>query len=113
MGRCRALNSSPPLDCKYAPFTGNTLERLAAAVAEAQARARHQVLDGARHQHLARTGERRDARADVNRNTADIVADHFALAGMESGTDFDPERPDLLGDCTGAAHAARWTVEGG
>jgi len=107
-----SVNSSS-FDCENTPFAGDALEGLVAAIAEAQARPGNKVLDRARHQHLARTGKRRDARADVNRNTADIVADHFALAGMESGTDFDPERPDLLGDCTRAAHAARWTVEGG
>ena len=31
---------------------------------------------------------------------------------MESGTDLDAERPDFLGNGTGAANAARWTVEG-
>ena len=95
------------------PFAGNTLEGLAAAVAEAQPGARHQVLYGARHQHLARTGERRDARADVNGNPTDIVVDHFAFAGMEPSTDFDPKRPDLLGNGAGAADAARRSVEGG
>jgi hypothetical protein len=29
---------------------------------------------------------------------------------MEPGTGFDAERPDFLGDRTGAANAARWTV---
>jgi hypothetical protein len=32
------------------------------------------------------------------------------LACMEPGTDFDAERPDFLGDRTGAANAACWTV---
>jgi hypothetical protein len=32
------------------------------------------------------------------------------LACIEPGTDFDAERPDFLGDRTGAANAACWTV---
>ena len=73
-----------PLDSKYTPFAGHTLERFAAAVIEAQSGAYDQVLDGARHQHLAGVGERRDPRADMNGDAANIVADDFALAGMES-----------------------------
>jgi hypothetical protein len=38
---------------------------------------------GAGHKYLAGTGKGRDARADVDGNAADIVADDFALAGME------------------------------
>jgi hypothetical protein len=40
----RAAHS--PFDREYAPFAGNTLERMAAAVTKAQARTRHQVLNG-------------------------------------------------------------------
>jgi hypothetical protein len=46
---------------------------LTAAVAEAQTGAGHQVLHGARHQHLARTGKSCDTRANVNCDPADIV----------------------------------------
>ena len=49
----------------------------------------------------------------MNGNAADIVVDHFALAGMEPGTHFDAERPDLVGNGAGAADPARRTVEGG
>ena len=75
----RAAHS--PFDRKDAPISGDTLERVIAAVTKTQTGTRHQVLHGARHQHLARAGERRHARSDVNGNPADIVADHFALAG--------------------------------
>jgi hypothetical protein len=49
-------------------------------------RTRHQILNGARHQHLARAGDRRHARANVNGNAADIIADHFALARYAART---------------------------
>ena len=38
---------------------------------------------------------------------------HFALACMQPGTDFDPKRPDFIGNGAGAADAAGWTVKGG
>jgi hypothetical protein len=67
----RAAHS--PFDCKDAPISGDTFERMIAAVTKTQARTRHQVLYRARYQHLARAGERRHARSDVNGNAADII----------------------------------------
>ena len=99
--------------CEYTPLARDTLEGLGAAVVEAQPRARYQILDCARHQNLASTGKRRNPRANVNSDTTNIVADHFALACMEPSTDLYAERPDFLGNGTGAANAARWTVKGG
>jgi hypothetical protein len=84
-----------------------------AAVTKPQAGTRHQILDRARHQHLVRAGERRHARSDVNGNAADIIADYFALAGMNPGADFNAKRPELVGDGASAAHAACRTVESG
>jgi hypothetical protein len=86
---------------------------LVAAVAEAQAGAGHQVLHGARYQNLTGTGERGDARTNVNGNAADIVANNLALAGMQAGANLNPQRPYFFGYCAGAAHAARRTVERG
>jgi hypothetical protein len=50
-------------------------------------------------------------RADVDGDAADIVADHFALAGMQPGSDLDAERLDFLDDGAGATNATRGTVE--
>src|SRR5712664_3276164 len=109
---CSRASPSLTLSCEYTPFAGDALERVAAAVAKPQPRAGHQILHGARDQNLVCAGKRRNTRADVNSNTADIVADHFALAGMKPGADFDAERLDFLGNGTGAANAARRTVKG-
>jgi hypothetical protein len=49
----------------------------------------------------------------VDRDAANIVADHFTLAGVEPGTDFNAERPDLLGNGAGATNTARWTIKRG
>jgi hypothetical protein len=86
---------------------------MTAAISKAQAGTRHQVLNRARHKHLACTGQCRHARADVHGNAADVIADRFALAGMQPGANLNAERPDFVGDGASAAHAACRTVESG
>ncbi|MFK4509081.1 hypothetical protein LPJ38_17285 [Bradyrhizobium daqingense] len=51
------------------------------------------------------------ARSDVNCDAADMVANHFALAGMKSGADPNAQRPDFVGDGASAAHGACLTAE--
>ena len=48
----------------------------------------------------------------MNGDTADIIAHHLALAGMQARTNLDAERLDLLSDGAGAADAARRPVKG-
>jgi hypothetical protein len=93
------------------PLARDAFQSFRSAIREAQARASDQILDGARHQNLAGGGEGGDAGADVDGDAADVVADHFALAGVEPGSDLDAERRDFLGDRAGATNAARGTVE--
>src|SRR5471030_2856068 len=95
------------------PFTRNTLEWPNAAVGETQPGAGHEILYCARDQNLASTGKRRDARTDMDGDAANIVAHHFALAGMEPGANVDAERSDFLGNSTGATNATRRPIEGG
>src|SRR5271170_7116077 len=102
-----------PFDGVDVPFAGNPFEGLNATVTETQTGARHQVLHRARHQNLVCVGERSDARADVHRYAADIVADHFALPRMQPGADSDAKRLDFLRYRASAAYAARRPVEGG
>jgi len=49
----------------------------------------------------------------VDGEATDLVTDHLALAGVQPGTDLDPERADSQADGASAAHAARGAVEGG
>ena len=49
----------------------------------------------------------------MNGNPANILPDHFALAGVETGADFDAERLCILRNSAGTADAPRRTVEGG
>jgi hypothetical protein len=103
---------------EYLPFAWDALERqAAAAVAKAHPGAGHPepatrsftVSDTRTSPAPASAAPR----ADANGDPTDIVADHRAFAGRQPGADFDVEQPDLLRDGTGAANAARRTVEGG
>jgi hypothetical protein len=107
-----ALRSST-FSYEYTPFARDPLKGLYTAVAEPQPRAGYQILHGARYQNLACTGKRRNAGPYVDRDTADVVADHLTLASMKPRADFNAERPDLLCNGAGATNTARWTIKGG
>jgi hypothetical protein len=62
---------------------------------------------------FVRTSERRNTRADMDRNASDILAHHLAFAGVETGTDFNSKLPDFVADCASTTHAACRSVEGG
>src|SRR6185295_13488777 len=56
------------------PLAGDALQRMRAAVAELDRRTGHEVLDGARHQHLRGPRAGHDARCDVDRDPACLLA---------------------------------------
>jgi len=66
-------------DCKEAPLSRDALQLVGALVGELDTRPDDEVFDGARNEHLSRTGERSHPRADADRDTPDIVADELAL----------------------------------
>ena len=49
----------------------------------------------------------------MNGDTADVIADHLALASMETRANLDAERLDLLGYCMGAANTTCWSIKRG
>src|SRR5712691_10068887 len=55
------------------PFAGHALQLARTAVAERDARAHNEILDGARHEHLVGARERTDASADVDGHPGDVV----------------------------------------
>ena len=61
---------------------------MTAAVTKAQARSCHQVLYGARHQHLARAAYRRHARADA----ADVIAHSQVCSPARAATLYPKEK---------------------
>src|ERR1700730_7043040 len=93
-------------------FPWHPLERMDAAVRELESRPGHEIFDRVRDQHLARAGERGDARADMDGDAAALGAHHLAFAGMASGPHLEAERPYILGDRRRAAHGTGWPVEG-
>ena len=71
-------------DGEDAPLAGHAFEHMRFTVSECDTRAGHQVLDRRRHENLARSGERRDALADVDGDSTDVGVAKFDLTGMKS-----------------------------
>ena len=67
------------------PLVGNSAEGVHSTVGEFQARSRHQVLDCAGHEDLARRGAAHDPRCDVDGDPGDVIAEQFDLTGVEAG----------------------------
>src|SRR6266404_9425572 len=86
---------------------------MSASLAEAETRPGDQILDGSRYQHLARPGECRDARGDVDGDALHVVAGDLDLASMEATADLNVERTDRLGNGVGTTHGACRAVERG
>src|SRR5215218_3034426 len=77
-------------DSVQPPFAGNALQLVYSALLELDARARDEVLDGLRDQHLPRPRQRSDARARVDREAAHLVAVELAFAGVDARADLEP-----------------------
>src|SRR5260370_3014399 len=84
-----------------------------ASFTEAQTGPGDQILDGSRYQHLARPGECRDARGDVNGDALHVVAGDLDLTGMEAAADFNVESTDRLDNGAGTTHGTCRGVERG
>src|SRR5438876_66557 len=94
------------------PFSLHPLEAMDAALHEAQARSRDQILQSAGDQHLARVRRGGHAGADVHGDTAHVVAPQLALAGVQAGADLEAEWAHRLADGQRTAYRACGTVEG-
>ena len=73
------------------------------AVIEAEFGARNEILDRARHEHLARGSERRDAGSDRDRDAGNLAVGDLALTGVQPGPNLDVE----LAERVEAARTAR------
>ena len=95
------------LDGEDPPRSGDAFEVVLAAVGEGPARADDEVADGAADEHFARCGEAADARADVDREAADVVVgEQLAFAGVQTGADLQTELADAVADGERAADRA-------
>ena len=110
-GSSRTLQVLARGDGEQMPVAGHTLELVCAAVVELEARPDHEVAQRAGHQHLVRSGQCADPRADVHGDTADVVAANLALAGVQPGTYLDAERLHRVANRHGAADRSLRPVE--
>src|SRR2546425_8607755 len=93
------------------PFTRHAFERVGTAILETKTRPGHQVLDRAGDEHLTALGECGHARADVNGDAAELIADDLAFAGVQTGANLESRPSDALGDRAAGPHRASGTVE--
>src|SRR5207245_11316861 len=70
-------------DCVQAPLARHPLQTMRAALLERQARARHEILHGIADEHFARTRQSSHARADVNGDATELLANDLALRSEE------------------------------
>src|SRR5262249_28453733 len=66
-----------------------------------------------RYQHFARTGERQDARRDMDCDALHVVLDNLDLAGMKTAADLKVEWTDGLDDGAGTTHGTGRPIESG
>src|SRR4051794_18325281 len=95
------------------PVAGDPFERALAAVGELHAGTDHEILDGARDEHLARAGERAHPGADVHADAGDVPVPALDLARVKTRADLDAERPHRLLHGSRGADALARAVEGG
>src|SRR5713226_2710071 len=95
-----------------APAT-HTLELLLTAVGEDDSGAGDEVLDRARHEHLARFRRGCYACARVDGDPADLVAHQLTLAGVKPCADLDAEGLHAFPDRTRGPDGAGRSVEAG
>ena len=67
------------------PLAGNALELVRAMVVESDPRTDHRLLHGLRDEDLIRPCERANPRADVNGNSAKVIAEDLELSGVNAG----------------------------
>src|SRR5207253_2025959 len=91
-------SSAASLRREDAPLVGHALQLMRASIFEADTRTCDEVLDRARHEHLAGVGARRDPRAYVHREPTDTRAHDLALAGVKPRTYLQSDGTDRVSD---------------
>src|SRR5207245_6405950 len=90
---------------------GDALQLMHPAILEGQARARDEIAYGARDVHVARSGQRRDARRGVNGDAADRAARELDLSRVHSRPQLEAELLPVALDRTRASDGACGAVE--
>jgi hypothetical protein len=86
------------LEREHGPLARHAAQLVIPAELELEARADDGPVRGSRGEDLARLGERRHARGDVDGHPAHVVADNFAFSRVQSDVQLDPERPHGFDD---------------
>jgi hypothetical protein len=94
------------------PFA-ESLQLADAAWLEADTGTRHEIFDGAGHEHLAFIGLCGDPRADVDGETGELFIDDVALTGVDTDADAESDARDRVTDRAAAANSAGGAVEAG
>src|SRR5579864_2589501 len=94
------------------PGIRHALELVHTPVLEGDPAPRQEVLDRAGDQDLSPACKRRDSSSDVDSETAEIISTNLAFAGVDAGSEFDPQPAQGLGDRLDAPDRPGGTVEG-
>src|SRR5262245_14271633 len=108
---CGLPASGSPSDGVDAPRARHPLQFMLAALLEHDARAGDEILHGLGDEHLAGACEARHAGTRRHRDPTQLSLDPLALAGVEPGTDLQPERANCLPDRQRALDRAAGAVE--
>jgi hypothetical protein len=107
------LGPLPIVDRVETPFSGHALELVLTPVCELHSGAGDKVPHRRRHEHLPGLGERGNAGAGRNRDSAQLAVDALAFPSVQSGADLEAELPQRLADRTCALDGPSRAVEGG
>src|SRR5262249_31590710 len=95
------------------PLAGHAFENVGTAALEADSGAGHEILGRTGDENLPGRRGGRDARSDVHGDSTDLFTEHLTFTGVETTTDLDAERPDLIADAGRTANSARRAIERG
>ena len=78
------------------PLVGDALQGVRSTIDEVEPRTGNEISDGARDEHVARAGEGKDARGDVDAGPGYAVAAALDLAGVKARSHLETQVPQLL-----------------
>src|SRR6516164_243231 len=95
------------------PLLGNALQGVRTEILELDAGASDQVFHRARDEHVVGAADMRNARSNMDGNSAHIVLRQLHLASMHADAHWNVEPMQLIANGAGAVNRARRSVEGG
>src|SRR5208282_181115 len=98
---------------KDLPRLGDPLQRMGAEILEFYARARDQVLHGARNQHIVGAAELRHPRSDVHRDPPHVILGQLDFACMKTDAHRNLESTQRIANGAGAMDRPGRPIEGG